>query len=194
MDDFVTLAPRTYKPMPWRNGLGTTIELLKHEPPEAKRFMWRLSMADVVTDGEFSPFNGYDRTLVLLQGNGITLEVGGAKRWVLNRPLDIAEFDGGASTFATLHAGAIKDFNVMCLHDYCSASVLAGHGGDKFVLDGQADVTLLYAVNTELSIEFCGQALESVLAPRHLLWVKRRLDEPVVCRGGEFISVQLTYR
>jgi len=67
------LGPDTFLAMPWRNGLGTTIELLKQDLPEDGGFAWRLSMAEVTTDGEFSNFSGYDRTLLLLVGKGLII-------------------------------------------------------------------------------------------------------------------------
>ncbi len=45
--------------MPWRNGKGNTIELLKEDLPNRDGFAWRLSMADVTSDGEFSNFSDY---------------------------------------------------------------------------------------------------------------------------------------
>ena len=74
------LGPDTFRAMPWRNGLGTTIELLKQDLPDGDGFAWRLSMADVTTDGEFSNFSGYDRTLLLLDGNGLMLDCDGVRQ------------------------------------------------------------------------------------------------------------------
>ena len=40
-------------------------------------FAWRLSMATVASDGPFSSFAGVDRTLAVLEGEGIVLSVEG---------------------------------------------------------------------------------------------------------------------
>ncbi|MEM7564997.1 MAG: HutD family protein [Pseudomonadota bacterium] len=61
MKRFQILSPDEYISMPWRNGLGTTIELTKKEGTTAPGFYWRFSMADVRHDGPFSDFSGYDR-------------------------------------------------------------------------------------------------------------------------------------
>ena len=95
------LGPDTFHAMPWRNGLGTTIELLKQDLPQGEGFAWRLSMADVTTDGEFSNFSGYDRTLLLLDGNGLMLDCAGVRQR-LDKPLQAARFRGEDSTFAIL--------------------------------------------------------------------------------------------
>ena len=61
------MGPGDYRLMPWKNGLGTTTEIAIH-PAEAdlagQPFDWRVSMADVTTDGEFSRFPGYDRSIL----------------------------------------------------------------------------------------------------------------------------------
>ena len=64
MSDYKIINPNTYSAMPWRNGLGVTVELLRQDIKNDTGFGWRLSMADVTEDGEFSNFSGYDRTLV----------------------------------------------------------------------------------------------------------------------------------
>ena len=72
------LGPDDYRTMPWKNGAGSTTELVI-EPPGATLaggFHWRVSMATVAESGPFSSFPGYDRTLLLLEGQGLELEHG----------------------------------------------------------------------------------------------------------------------
>ena len=57
---------------PWRNGGGTTQELVSW-PPGDSRFDWRVSIATIASDGPFSAFPGVDRTLTLIGGDGIRL-------------------------------------------------------------------------------------------------------------------------
>ena len=59
--------------MPWANGGGETTELHSNLQEGSDRMLWRISMADVLSAGPFSHFDGYDRVLVLLEGNGIGL-------------------------------------------------------------------------------------------------------------------------
>ena len=72
------LTPDDYRRMPWKNGGGETIEIAV-EPEDAglDDFAWRLSMAKVERDGPFSRFPGVDRTLCVLEGEGIRLAVDG---------------------------------------------------------------------------------------------------------------------
>lgn len=99
--------------MPWRNGGGSTREVAI-DPPDATPnapFRWRISCASVGSDGPFSTFPGIDRSLWLLRGGGVQLDVDG-RQVRLERPLERIDFAGEASVHAHLLAGAIEDLNV----------------------------------------------------------------------------------
>ncbi|WP_111637732.1 HutD/Ves family protein [Marinomonas shanghaiensis] len=115
-----------YQRMPWKNGLGETLEIQRHEDESGLRF--RISQASVVEDGVFSDFSGLNRTLVLLSGEGMTLEhksETGCQINKLDSPLDIARFSGGDTTYATLKNGKIEDLNIMVRDDDTQARVQA---------------------------------------------------------------------
>ena len=73
MKPFKIYSPEDFQTLPWRNGLGSTVELISEILEGHEAFSWRLSIASVANDGPFSDFSGYDRTLLLLEGAGITL-------------------------------------------------------------------------------------------------------------------------
>ena len=99
--------------VPWKNGGGTTAEVAVHPPGAAlDGFDWRISMADVASDGPFSRFPGIDRTLVLAEGRDLTLTLEGRSHR-LAEPGDLLAFPGEADTVATLGHGAIRDVNIM---------------------------------------------------------------------------------
>lgn len=61
--------------MPWKNGQGTTFEIVKS--PENStlldlNFDYRLSMAEINGENKFSLFNGFTRLLTVVRGEGIT--------------------------------------------------------------------------------------------------------------------------
>jgi uncharacterized protein len=98
---------------PWKNGGGVTREVAVYpEGAGFDTFGWRLSIADVGSDGPFSRFEGVDRTLFLIDGTGLELEINGEKI-VLDSPGDVARLDGEASVLSRLGRGKIRDFNVM---------------------------------------------------------------------------------
>lgn len=100
-----------YRRQPWKNGGGETIEIAI-APPGATTddFDWRVSMARVETDGPFSSFPGIDRTLTILDGQGIELSVDGKPVTVTDQPYS---FPGDAPATARLIDGPIRDLNVM---------------------------------------------------------------------------------
>jgi environmental stress-induced protein Ves len=102
--------------VPWRNGRGTTEELLvRPEGASFERgdFDLRISKAGVTDAGRFSAFPGFDRVLVVTDGDGLALSHGDAappKRLV---PLVPYAFSGDWPTEATLLGGPVRDFNVI---------------------------------------------------------------------------------
>ena len=105
----------SYKRMPWKNGLGETLEILVSEDQHGLRF--RISQAAVVDDGVFSDFQGMHRTLVLLSGEGLALShqdtAANRTEHQLKTILDMASFAGGDTTYAELANGRIEDLNIM---------------------------------------------------------------------------------
>jgi len=97
--------------MRWKNGGGTTTEILV-EPPGAARFAWRVSVADVGASGPFSSFPGYERHIVVIEGEGMTLACGEHGRIDLE-PFSPRTFSGDWSVDGRLVAGPVRDFNLI---------------------------------------------------------------------------------
>lgn len=97
---------------PWKNGGGVTREIGAHPPGAGMDgFDWRLSLADVASDGPFSAFPGIDRTLTVIDGAGLDLDFGGGT--IALPPGQPLSFPGEAQVSARLTDGAITDLNVM---------------------------------------------------------------------------------
>jgi len=103
-----------YKRMPWKNGGGETVEIAIF-PPDANvdSFDWRISMAGVAEDGPFSVFAGVDRTLSVLDGNGLELDIEGRAVTRLTQQSAPLAFPADTPTLARLVDGPIRDLNVM---------------------------------------------------------------------------------
>lgn len=131
-------------PVPWKNGGGSTIEIAIG-PPDAgfDNFDWRVSLATIAEDGAFSQFPGVDRTLALVDGHGMTLQIDGEPLLVTDLE-PVAAFDGASMVEAKLNRGPTTDFNVMTRSDRCyhqfGRRVLSGPS--RFV--ARADVTVLF--------------------------------------------------
>lgn len=142
---FASLAP-----VPWKNGGGSTTEITI-EPPGAllAHFDWRISLATISQNGLFSLFPGVDRTLALVEGPGLVLDVDDSGRFVLGEEDIIIEFGGESMVQATLNGAPTIDFNVMtrravCHHKFgirrlTGSSVFAPRGDRSvlFLADGE---------------------------------------------------------
>ena len=103
------LTPSDYTVMPWANGKGTTVEMLKVMGGD--RLKWRLSRASVVENGDFSIFPGVERNLTVLTGPGFDLV--GQGLHLPARPLIPVAFAGDAPIRAESVTAPSDDFNVM---------------------------------------------------------------------------------
>lgn len=127
----VLLKPSDYRRMPWKNGLGETIEIAVF-PPDAGigDFDWRISMATVASDGPFSLFPGVERTLSVLSGDGLTLHRADGTKQALGIDSTPYAFPADEQVSATLVDSAITDLNVMTRRGRFD------HGVERLHLDG----------------------------------------------------------
>lgn len=110
-------------PSPWKKGGGVTREIAAWPPGAGfDDFHWRVSMAEVRTDGPFSVFPDIDRVLAVLEGR-LALEIEDRARvelWPGSTPL---AFPGDAPTVGRLLEGPVTDLNVMTRRGVASAQV-----------------------------------------------------------------------
>jgi environmental stress-induced protein Ves len=99
-----------YRRERWRNGAGWTREIAA-EP--AGEWAWRLSIAEIEQDGPFSRFEGIDREIVLVSGNGVRLRFDDGDVHELAPPHGRLRFAGEAAVHGELIDGATQDFNLM---------------------------------------------------------------------------------
>lgn len=112
-----------HKTMPWKNGGGVTTEIAVF-PPDAglDDFLWRVSTARVDQDGPFSIFPEIDRSLSILEGEGLDLTIDG-------KPVRLTEgsapyaFAADVPVGSLLISGSVVDLNVMTRRGLCSSDV-----------------------------------------------------------------------
>ena len=103
-----------HKRMPWKNGGGETVEIAVFpDGAGLDDFDWRISMARVDGDGPFSSFPGIDRTLAILEGGGMVLDIAGRDSVRLTLETAPYPFPADLPTSAHLIDGTVIDFNVM---------------------------------------------------------------------------------
>jgi environmental stress-induced protein Ves len=149
---FEVLALSDMPPVPWKNHAGSTRELCI-EPPGSnfESFIWRVSIAEVAADSVFSTFDGIDRTIVLLSGDGLHLHLPGGTIQPLTSVYQPFAFAGELQVQATLQGGATQDFNLMVRRSAATGSIavyrcpqqlgLAANASLLFVAQGEALLT-----------------------------------------------------
>jgi environmental stress-induced protein Ves len=98
--------------MPWRNGRGVTLEI-DREPAAGEDFAWRLSLADIARDDEFSAYPGYRRALALIAGNRLYLRFRGHGDCVLTAQKRGTRFEGDWQTRCAVPEGRCTDLSLI---------------------------------------------------------------------------------
>jgi environmental stress-induced protein Ves len=142
--------------MPWRNGSGTTLEIAR-EPASGSAFLWRLSLATVATDGPFSTYDGYRRSVTLIAGEGFRLAIADREPLILDTVGASALFDGGAPVHCALIGGACSDLSLMVRSPGAIASVR------RFQGDAVRTLPLAAAVRSAI---FCLRGSVRLLQPQ----------------------------
>ena len=167
-----------YKRMPWKNGKGETVELAVFPPgASVDSFDWRISTATVAEDGPFSTFDGIDRTLSVLTGEGMELSVNEQAPVLLHPLSEPFAFAGDARTSARLTGGMITDLNVMTRRErftHCVRSV-AAHG--EVTVTTEADQTVIVVTDE-------AQQGNLALGPRDAILLDRG-DAPLALHFGQ---------
>lgn len=134
---------------PWRNGGGNTSEVARR-PTGSGSWRWRVSIATISQDGPFSPFPGYDRLLVPLDG-AVRLVVGGT---VMDVPtLTALRFPGEEAVEAIDVSGPTTDLNVIVARDRGTADVqVVSARGTRFG-PGPEQLHLVVALSDEVETD-----------------------------------------
>lgn len=188
------ISPEYFKTIPWKNGLGSTTELAISPNSTLADFDWRLSIATVANDGVFSDFSGYERNLILIEGNGLTLKHDSGQVDELSQLLDIANFDGGWQTDGLLTNGTIKDFNIMAKQGYYQTNVCTYIAKQVVTLDPKlSSLCFAYSLSGEIQIV---QGDHKLFAPKGFLCridnQESASDKDINLIGEHMIVIELT--
>lgn len=110
-----------YQVMPWKNGGGVTTQLAVFPHGAGlDTFDWRVSTAQVASEGPFSRFPGIDRSLAVIRGHGLVLTDAEGECCRMGSGSEPFVFRGEQGIDARLKDGPVVDFNVMTRRPACS--------------------------------------------------------------------------
>ncbi|GAT75052.1 HutD/Ves family protein [Microbacterium hydrocarbonoxydans] len=143
---------------PWRNGGGQTSEIAVAPAASANReFDWRLSIARIDRDGDFSAYPGVDRLLMPLSEGGLELLVDGVRRSIPR--FDVIRFPGEADVSAAGVTAPSLDLNVMVNREFGTASLACQVVERVHLVGGRSgEVTAIIALDGDLRVS--GERLE----------------------------------
>ena len=147
--------------MPWANGLGETIELMRFPSGSSMDEMeFRISVASLNQPGPFSRFSGLERTLMVLDRSEIDLSIDGFRERLSQ--FDQLTFDGESATELISLTGAARDLNVMSRTEVWTSNVTAFQLEDgPGCAPEEGEVTAWIFVSGN-AMDSTGQTLESL--------------------------------
>lgn len=177
-----------YRTMPWKNGGGETTEIaVAPSGAGLSDFDWRVSMAKVSGDGPFSIFPGIDRTLCVLDGNGITLgmeEQGAVRLDPASAPL---LFPADIAVSAQLTDGPIIDLNVMTRRNRLTHTVRRLHIEHRMTLSVTGMPVILLCHTGTMRVE--GKTHATQLGPLDCLLLENTPEKPLRFSGTGTVFV-----
>lgn len=181
-----------YRRMVWKNGGGITTEIAR-SPAAGDDFDWRISIAEIAQDGDFSIFPEVDRELMLLDGGGVELLIGSEASVVLDTRYRKHAFPGEAPVSCRLLDGPTRDFNVMVRRGRFQAELLARPiVGSQLLFPAAGTTWLIYIAHGQAA---CRDRPDLVADAGDTLLIEfdQRSAQPLVLNGsGEWVMVKLT--
>ena len=194
MTRLTVLHAHDYKRVRWKNDGGWTTEIAREPADPLTDFVWRISIADIESDGPFSSFPGVARELMLLAGSGIELDIDDAEPLRLTERFQRMRFEGESRVECRLLAGPTRDFNVMTQRDVARAELMGRPLVGSMVLFPEADVVWLAHLvsgSAEARTE-AGTAKVGIGDTLRIDFASRDDGRVVIEGGGEIVLVKLT--
>jgi environmental stress-induced protein Ves len=156
---------------------------------------WRISIAEIESNGAFSTFPHCDRFIALLDGNGMTLEFDAAPAAVLEQRLRFVRFSGEWQTHGRLHDGPVRDFNVIVRRDRVRADALHRPLVGTMVFPGAARTTwFVYLAAGRATVQASAEPQVFSAGESLLLEDDGTVHNCILDGGGDLLLVKLTTR
>lgn len=135
---------------PWKNGGGITREIAADR--RDGRLVWRLSMADVASDGPFSRFDGLSRILTVVAGNGMQLI--SREQTLHAQYADPICFPGDWDITSKLNNGPLTDLNLIYDPALCEAAASVSKGARQVSASASTgQIALLHVLKGDASLK-----------------------------------------
>lgn len=184
---------RSVLPGPWKNGAGSTRELVAWPGPG--NWAWRMSVAEVSGSGPFSRFEGVQRWFAVLQGAGVVLTTAGRPQALTVHSAPHC-FDGAVPTDCALVDGATRDFNLMTRSSgtpVTGARMARVCGSASLAVVG-AGVVAVYAVGAGAKLLLEQQRLAEPgldLRPDSLAWRSVEAGDRLQVRSEQALLIEI---
>jgi len=135
----------------WLNGLGVSWDIAS-DPPGAgfQDFNWRFAIARIDRDVPFSAYQKVDRVFMLLEGDGLDLDIRGEQRLAVGEVNQPVRFPGDEPTLCTLRGGPCRALNLFLARGKWRAAVSVRKAGHASV--AHHGLSLLFALQGGLRI------------------------------------------
>ncbi len=141
-----TVGLQDVQPQPWRNGGGSTCELLAW-PAGSGDWQCRISVARIESNGPFSAFPGVERWFAVVQGEGVVLRFAN-RRALLSVGSEPLRFEGASAPQCDLLDGATQDLNLMAQSASGRAGMFTVKAGEEW--DSSAVLRAVYTAHAAL--------------------------------------------
>jgi uncharacterized protein len=150
------LQPQDYRKTAWKNAQGLTTEIAV-SPADAgvvgKPFDWRVSIADVEKDCEFSRFPGHDRSIMLIKGAGMELSFDASPFQRIDQAHKFFRFKGESQSHCRLLDGPVRDFNIMSARARCAHTCDVSTSSTSIHWKSDSEVMVIYCLKGGFSLE-----------------------------------------
>lgn len=110
------LPAKSHSQTAWKNGQGSTAQIAIFPPGSLfpADFTWRLSSATVTADSEFSRFDGCDRFLTIVDGEGMEIQLGDPTESLQLHTAGVIHFSGERPASCALReSGSLIDLGLI---------------------------------------------------------------------------------
>lgn len=177
--------------MPWKNGKGTTTEIVIYPPHssiEINNFTWRLSSAQVCESGTFSLFPNCVRQLTVLSGHGLRLGIEGKDEIITAG--SILEFSGEGIVNCDLIDGPVTDLNLIFKKSGCRPEFKINSG--PIDLPNVTNIKILiFVILGSLEIKITNETLNLSSFETAILEIESSENKSITVLSGENTSYAL---